>query len=617
MFRSVTTVLLLALLTSLYSLGDGVVQSRFEDYDSNVTCKLPDGVILQDQQEFDYVVVGAGAGGTAVASRLALAGFDVLLVEAGGDPGILTRIPSAAMTLIGSAVDWKYKTQPNNKSCLASEGQQCRFSRGKCLGGSTSINYMLYGRGNRNSYDFGIPGWTWEDLKPYFLKYEGLKVLDKLPASSRPYHNTTGLMSLEFFADPGNKWRSRLVEGFKELQFPFNPDVNGASLIGVTRSIGYVYQGERMSTSRAYLCQNAVKSNLKIAKLTYCTSVLIDDTNTARGVILIQEPSTHNITVYARKHVILSAGTIGNPQILLSSGIGPADHLKEMDKPVHSDLPVGDNLVEHILPLIYVLIDKRTVETSNTAATKTEQDLQVIVAKRGNLASNGLTDITAFANTQCYDFKQGNLKNDSSKCELADVQFIFTYVPQAQDSQVKPLMKQGTNLNDEIVDQIVKQNKEYDLIAMMPIILQPFSKGKIRLSSPDPLDPPAIFPNYLDDSRDVAQMMRLVAIIEDLLKTSTFKNNNATIFHLDFPNCPKVETDKLGYWECYVRHMTYAVYHAVGTCALGSVVDPKLRVKGINNLSVADISVLPKLPTGSTAAAGIAIGERMFDFLME
>lgn len=257
------------------------------------------------------------------------------------------------MTLVGSSYDWKYETIPNNKSCLSSEGRRCRFTRGKCLGGSTSINYMLYARGNRNSYDFDIPGWTWEDLKPYFLKSEGLKVLDQLPESSKPYHNTTGPVSLEFFGDPKNQWQSRLVEGFKELEFPFNPDINGPSPIGVTKSIGYVYQGERMSTARAYLSQDPVKARLKVAKFTYCTNILIDDNQIARGVILIQEPSTSKITIYARKRVILSAGTVGTPQILLSSGIGPAEHLRKMGKPVHSDLPVGENLAEHIQPVIY------------------------------------------------------------------------------------------------------------------------------------------------------------------------------------------------------------------------------------------------------------------------
>ncbi|KAJ0176360.1 hypothetical protein K1T71_007539 [Dendrolimus kikuchii] len=618
-YSVITLSLITSLLSSLYSLGDGVVQSLLEDYDSNAAFKLPDGITLHDKQEFDYVVVGAGAGGSAVASRLALAGFDVLLVEAGGDPGILTRIPSTAMTLLGSPVDWKYQTVPNDKSCLASEGKQCRFSRGKCLGGSTSINYMLYTRGGRNSYNYDVPGWTWEDIKPYFLKYEGLKVLDKFPESSRPYHNTTGLKSLEFFADPGNKWHSRLVRGFKQLHFPFNPDVNGISSIGVTQSVGYVYQGERMSSARAYLSQDAVKATLKIAKLTYCTGVIIDETKTARGVILIQEPSVSNITVYARKHVILSAGTIGNPQILLSSGIGPADHLKEMGKPVLSDLPVGENMTDHVLPLIILLVDKSKgiTETLSTAASKIDEAVQLIMSKRGPLASNGLTDITAFANTECYDFEQGSLKNNSSKCESADVQFIFAYINRGLVSLAKPIFKQAINFNDDITEQIAIKNKEYSLIVVSPVVLKPFSKGKVRLSSSDPLDPPAIFANYLDDSRDVAQMMRFVAILEDLLKTSPFKKNNAKIFHLGFPKCPKVETDKLGYWECYARHMTFAVYHAVGTCALGSVVDPKLRVKGINNLSIADISVLPKLPTGNTAAAAIAIGERLFDFLME
>lgn len=263
-------------------------------------------------------------------------------------------------------------------------------------------------------------------------------------------------------------------------------------------------------------------------------------------------------------------------------------------------------------------MDRNNVtDNTGTSAAKIDHAVQTIVSKNGPFSSNGLTDITAFANTQCYDFEQGKLKNDSDECETADVQFIFASIPQRIVSQAKPKFKQGMNFNDDITEQIAKINEEYSIITMMPIILQPYSRGKISLSSPDPLDDPAIFANYLSDDRDVGQMTRVVTIIEDLLKTRPFKDNNATIFHVDLPDCPRVDVDSSGYWKCYARHMTFAVFHGVGTCALGSVVDPKLSVKGINNLSVADISVLPKLPTGSTAAAGIAIGERMVDILMD
>ncbi|CAK1580703.1 unnamed protein product [Parnassius mnemosyne] len=545
-----------------------------------------------------------------------MAGEDVLLIEAGGNPDMITRIHGATMALMGSKLDWYYKTIPNNVSCLSSIDQQCRFSHGKCLGGSTSINYMMYVRGSRNDFDrLNITGWTWEDMKPYFLKYEGLEDLDRLPSSSEPYHNTEGLVHVGFFEDPKNDWHGRIIGGYTSLSFPYNEDVNALSQIGVSKILGYVSGGERVSTARAYLTRKDVKKNLKLAKNTFCTGVIIDRNRVAKGVTV--QNLGFPLSLKARKEVILSAGTIGTPQILMLSGIGPADHLRDFNIPVRINLNVGGDMSDHVFPLLFIKVDK-DVDKYSALFTLTSQGtagVEWLSTHKGSLASNGLTDVTVFVNTKCYDFNRKRITNDSAGCELPTLQFIHAFIPRTLLVIGRPFISLGLDFNNEVLDQLVETNKKYAFIVMSPVVLQPMSRGTVRLASADPLVPPAITPNYLQNHTDVEEMVRAINIVEDLLETPQFKQQKASLLRLNLFGCKGLDGND--YWRCYSRHMTYSVYHAVGTAALGRVLDEELRVIGIKNLRVADASAMSHLPRGNTAATVIAYGERLADFLLK
>ncbi|XP_063624777.1 ecdysone oxidase-like [Cydia splendana] len=583
---------------------------------------------LIDGQEFDYIVVGAGGGGIPAASRLAMAGHDVLLVEAGDDPNLLSDIPGGAMALLGSNIDWQYPTIPNNVSCLsARDNNACRFSRGKCLGGSTSINYMMYTRGNPRDYDdLGIDGWAWKDVKPYFLKYEGLQDLDELPPTSIPYHNTNGTMKVGFFVDSENSWHSRIIKSLQLLDIPFNPDVNAESQIGVTQVVGYVHKGVRMSTARGYLTRKDVKKVLKVAKRTRCTSVILDENNSATGITVITQNKLDllglvkkELSLYARKEVILSAGAIGTPQILMLSGIGHAAHLKSLGIPVRVDLPVGDNMSDHVLPLCIIQADPGLgipVLNPFVIGTKGVQGVQWLATKDGPLASNGLTDATALINTKCYDFEQRKLTHNSSDCELPSLQIINAFIDRNLLQSIELVVQQSIGLKLDVVRQLSAANVHKALLVVSPVVLRPSSRGTIRLKSTDPTDDPAIFPNYLSDERDIEEMLRSITILEHLAETPEYKAHNASLLHLKFDGCPEYEDDREGYWTCYCRHMTYSVFHAVGTARLGAVLDEQLRVRGVERLRVADLSALPELPRANTAASAIAIGERVADFIL-
>lgn len=474
---------------------------------------------------------------------------------------------------------------------------------------------MMYTRGNRQDYDFNLTGWTWKDIEPYFLRYERLVSLKHLPKSSAPYHNTSGVVSIDYFGDSNNPWHKRLIDSLESLNFPYNPDVNAQSQIGVSRILGFTHRGERMSTANTYLEMESVKRKLRIAKNTQCTGVIIDENNVARGVTV--QRGNQTLRLYAKHEVVLSAGSIGTAQLLMLSGVGPKDHLKEFGIPVKSDLSVGDDMSDHVLPLLFIKVDydQRPFSDFAVLGSKILEILQWIMTRSGPMSSNGLTDITAFVNTNCYNYTLRRLVNDRPECELPTAQFIYAYLNKGVGSIAPNLINLGLSKDKDILQQVLSENSKSASILISSVVLQPKSRGWVRLASSDPLKPPAISPNYLDDERDVDEMVRGIKIIEHMVDTPLFKKYNASIHRMKISGCPGVDED--GYWPCYARHLTLSVQHAVGTAALGRVVDERLRVKGIKNLRVGDASVLPYVPRGNTAAAIIAIGERLSDFLIQ
>ncbi|XP_041979446.1 glucose dehydrogenase [FAD, quinone]-like [Aricia agestis] len=569
---------------------------------------------VKEGSVWEYIVVGSGAAGSAVAGRLASAGRSVLLVEAGDEPAFISQIPGIALALAGSDMDWAYKTLPNTKSCLGLDGEYCRFVRGKALGGSTSINQMMYTRGNQKDFDFNLTGWTWQDMKPYILRSQRLKPPPYLPKTSLPHHNISGAIPIEYFSDSGNPWHPRVIQGFRSLNFPQNPDMNAESQIGVSQIPGYVSNGERVTAARAYLTGKTVQKNLKVLKNAQCLKIIIDKNNVARGVtVLYKQKKVFN--VFAKSEVILSAGAIGTPHILMLSGVGPKRHLEQFNIPVKSDLPVGQDMSDHAMSLALIKVDHGASNAGGilNLAKKGLDAVQWLLTKSGPLATVGLGDITTFVNTTCYDFDRKQLRN-SSACEVPTMQTIMSYVDRGIINLSKHIFDRVTPFNTHIWKQVFDANDNSGLMVASPVILRPRSRGYVQLTSADPLTPPTIFPNYLHEDEDVAELVRAMKIIRDLAETPVYKEHEASFLKLEFPGCPAYDAE--GYWECYVRHMTLSIHHAVGTAALGTVVDDRLRVRGVRGLRVADASVLPLLPRGNTAAAVVAVGERLADFLL-
>ncbi len=292
--------------------------------------------------------VGAGSAGAVLANRLSEdPAIKVLLLEAGGSENIFSDIPIAAATLQLTPVDWGYKTEPQELSCFGLKGQQSNWPRGKVLGGSSVLNYMLYVRGNKRDYDLwaenGAYGWSWQDVLPYFIKSED----NQDPAvAANGYHGTGGLLTV---SNPPDSTPISLAftEAGKQLGYA-NIDYNGPTQTGFSIPQATLRNGARCSTSKAFLSSAKDRANLHVITFAYVTKVVFNEFKRAVAVQFDRFQLSHQ--VYARKEIILSGGAINTPQLLMLSGVGPRDELEMNGIPVIADLPVGYNLQDHIYP---------------------------------------------------------------------------------------------------------------------------------------------------------------------------------------------------------------------------------------------------------------------------
>nr|CAH7724673.1 unnamed protein product [Callosobruchus chinensis] len=298
-------------------------------------------------REYDFIVIGGGSAGAVVASRLSeIPEWNVLLLEAGPDETEITDVPSLAAYLQLSRMDWAYKTMYTGRACLGMKNGQCNWPRGKVLGGSSVLNYMLYVRGNKNDYDLweqlGNPGWNYSSVLKYFIKSED----NRNPYLARsPYHGTGGMLTVQ-----ESPWRTPLVLAFleagAEMGYPIR-DINGADQAGFMIAQGTIRRGSRCSTAKAFLRPIKRRHNLDIALNAHVTRILINpSTKRAFGVEFIRKGRKQ--VVMARKEVIMSAGSLNTPQILMLSGVGPKQELTKHGIPVLADLPVGENLQDHV-----------------------------------------------------------------------------------------------------------------------------------------------------------------------------------------------------------------------------------------------------------------------------
>ena len=548
--------------------------------------------------EYDYIVVGGGSAGSVVASRLSEdKDKKVLLLEAGGhwDENPLLHIPVRWLDLENTVHDWEYYTEPQNASCLGLKDRKAFWPRGRVLGGSSMLNAVQYTRGSRYEYDqwaaSGCTGWSYKDVLPYFLKSEDIHIPE---LKSSKYHSTGGPLAVS-----GGKvtpLSDAYMKAGEELGWKIS-DYNGADQEGFSRIQVTVRKGMRSSTGVEFLSNTADRDNLHIALRSHVAKIEIKDKK-ATGVYVIRDG--RKFFIRARKEIVLSAGAIGSPQILMLSGVGPKPHLEELGINVIADLPVGQNLQDHQMAFMFTRINQPYSLTDNLKDSLISK-LKYQLFGTGPLSIGG-SDGSAF-----FYIDESNRGKT-----YADIQFMlfscfikgnyFKFTEEIAKEYLAPTP------NDEGFNTVISPT-------------HPKSRGTIKLRSTDPFDYPILDPQYLTDKRDIEEFIAGIRIWEKFMDTPAMKKLGVNIEQSKYSFCSQHEFRSDAYWECYVRHLALTVYHHSCTCKMGaasdpsSVVDPKLRVKGIKGLRVVDASIFPNVTSGNTNAPVIMAAEKVADLI--
>ncbi|CAC5424484.1 unnamed protein product [Mytilus coruscus] len=544
-----------------------------------------------------FISVGAGSAGSVIANRLSEdSDITVLLLEAGGSEygNDNIRIPLIGGGLQKSSADWNYHTLPQKNSHFAMNEQRSYWPRGRVLGGTSCLNTLVYIRGSRHDYnqwaEEGCDGWSYKDVLPYFIKTEDYQMPNEYDSA---YH-------VEVYR------RSAEEIGYKTV------DANGDDQIGFSYAQASVYNGERCSTASCYLRPIISRPNLHISIDSFVTKVIIKN-KIATGVEMLKDNRKLKIT--ARMEVIVSAGSINSPQILMLSGIGPKQHLQDLKIPVIADLPVGNNLEDHLQYFV-----KHKINQSYSLSSESRNvfsSLQYALTRTGPLSGTGLE-------ANIFDRMPNR---DESLPNYPDYQILFLSVAHDNffyDYGLQLNLKESDK-NSRIylqVKDLIKTRTSTTEFTSVLIQQRPKSTGTIRLTSKDPFDYPLIQPNYLEQTYDVQSLIAGIRKIQKLAASNPLQEIGATLNRQDFDGiCDKVKFDSDEYWECMLRHFAVTCYHPTSTCRMGAkddptaVVDTKLRVRGIKSLRVADASVMRHVISGNTNAPTIMIGERAADFI--
>jgi len=523
------------------------------------------------------VIVGAGSAGCVLANRLSAdPRRTVALVEAGGpDRSPWIHIPVGYFrTIRDPALNWMYRTEPEP----GLNGRSINWPRGKVLGGSSSINGLLYVRGQRQDYEqwrqLGNVGWGWEDVLPYFRRAESWEGgADEWRGGEGPLSVTRSQSSWPIV----DAW----LEAAQNAGYPFNDDYNGASQEGVGYFQLTARGGLRCSAAKAYLAPARKRANLTI--LTRClTETVLVEGGRARGILARRDGRPMRIA--ARAEVILAAGTIGSPQILMLSGIGEGEALRALGIAVVADLPgVGRNLQDHLQARPVFRCRVPTINTRTRGLLN-----QLRIGLEYALRRSGPLTMAASLGT-------GFLRSRPD-LDAPDIQF-----------HVQPFS----------ADDPTEGTHDFDAFTTSVLQLRPESSGVIRLRSPRPGDPPAIHPDYLATAHDQQTIVAAIRIARHICRQPPVRE----LITAEHAPGPAIDDDDEAAILDWARNTATTIYHPTGTCRMGAdplaVVDSRLRVHGLEGLRVADASIMPRIVSGNTNAPVIMIGEKAADMILE
>lgn len=523
---------------------------------------------------YDYIVVGGGSSGSVIASRLSdIPEAKVLMLEAGPkDWNPYIHIPVGFYKLTSGPLTWGYKTTPQ----IHLNNREIPYAQGRVLGGGGSINAEVYTRGAKEDYDnwadnAGCSGWSYEEVLPYFIKSEGNDSI------AGKYHGTNGPLGVSNPINP-NVLSKTFVQACQQFGMPYNYDFNGEAQEGCGLYQTTTRDGKRCSAAEGYLSNKREKDNLTIIPNSTASKILVEN-GRAVGVEYLHKGKL--IQAKSQQEVIITSGAIGSPKLLMLSGIGASEELNNLGIDVVSDIPgVGKNLQDHIgTDIIYSLTGNYSLDKYSKPHWAVWAALEYMLFRKGPIASNVV--------------EGGAFWYADTNSNIPDTQIHF--LAGAGVEEGVPSIPTGSGLT------------------MNTYFTRPRSRGTVSLKDSNLMSEPNIDPNYLDDPYDVKMSVEGVKIMREIMNQKVF-SKYVKAAHLPDEN---VKTDKD--YENFIREYGRTCYHPVGTCKMGiddmAVVDPELRVKGVDGLRVADSSIMPSLVGSNTNAPSIMIGEKASDLI--
>ncbi|XP_026730721.1 glucose dehydrogenase [FAD, quinone]-like [Trichoplusia ni] len=546
--------------------------------------RIPSDCPISNGSSYDFIVIGGGTAGSVLANRLSAdENINVLLLEAGGYAPLESELPGLFPLLPSTAYDFNFTSVNDHYTGQNLQNGQVELTQGKMLGGSAANHHMIHVQGDPHDYDqwakiLDDDTWSYKNVQPYLRRQENLTDPGLLDSEYADLHGTDGYLKIARDEQSAN---IKYLEAYEELGHNIVEDTSSEiSSLGFTQPLLNVVDGIRQTGAVGYLGAAQTRKNLCVALSTTATKILIKD-GVAVGVqVLTSYGKTSKL--YAKKEVIVSAGAINSPKLLMLSGIGPKTHLESLGIEVVADLPVGQNFMDH--PSAVVVYQ---MEANSDPLPAVNPHVFPVPITTGYVA---------------LDPKQ----------PYPDYQVINLVFPH----DAAALLQLCTNVfkyTHEVCDKFFAATSGRSTLFVVNNLMMPKSRGEIKLASADPSAQPLIYTGTYTNKDDLDLMARSLEDFDRVLNTTYFKSVGAS--RVDLGICS--DLSGLEFWECYALEMSATMWHYAGTCSMGSVLDTRLRVKGLQNLRVVDSSAMPTEVSGNINAAVGMIAERASDFILD